>query len=412
MHDHGKVAFLCQIFPWVTQVFTFNEIEGLRANGIPLVVMAFKKPSRDVRAGFTPEMMASLDETIYIPFPLSFQGLWLQLRGFLSHPLRYLRLFWKVLNGKFFHFSSPVLRIHAVQDFLRGICIGVLLRNNNFRHIHAEFGDHASTSAWVAHKYSGIPFSFRSHATFNPQLIQNKLSDASFVLCVSEFERRRLIAWGQMKKDERIFLEYLGVDTERWRPEVQPEASLEKGLVLSVGTLVELKGHEYLIRACRILKDDGVQFRTLIIGEGPECSRLETLIERLDLLQEIEMRRYCDNDEVRSLMRRSSIFCLPSVVTKNGDADGIPVVLMEAMALEKACVSTRVAGIPELILDGVNGLLVEPRDSLALAQALRSLLEEPVLRKELGEAARSQILQNFSLKKNAARSAIYFQDSP
>lgn len=411
MNDHRKVAFVCHIFPWITQTFTYNEVEALKENGIPLVVMAFKKPSPDVYGKLTAGMLASLKHTVYIPFPLSYRGLLLQLQGFLRRPFRYIGLFWQVLNGKFANFSNFNLRLHSIVDFMRGICIGMLLKDSGFRHIHAEFGDHASTSAWVAHKYADVPFSFRSHATFNPQLIQNKVSDADFVLCVSEFEKRQLASWGKSSRSNRIFVEYLGVDIEHWQPDTKVSCVDGDELILSVGTLIELKGHEYLIKACRFLKERSVKFRLIIVGEGSEYGRLMRLREELDLRLEVDFRSYCDINEVRKLMHQASVFCLPSVVTSCGDSDGIPLVLMEAMAVGKACISTKVAGIPELIVDGANGLLVEPRDPEALAKAIETVLIDRRLREELGRSARSQIVQKFNLKKNASRSAVYFRDN-
>ncbi len=408
MKNPQKIAYLCHVYPWITQTFIFNEIKELKANLDSLQVIAFKQPSPADRSKLTPEMRASLRDTVYLPTVLSHDSLHSCLFSFSHYPDLFLSIFFQVLFGRYQRFSTAKLRFQSVQDFLRGIFLGKFLQENDFSHVHAEFANHTATSAWVAHNLTGISFSFRNHTCYNPQIISRKVRDAKFVLSISEFDRQQLLSWSEGAEAHKVFVDYLGVDVERWQGDDRNVE--EQGLILSIGTLIEKKGHKYLITACHLLKNNRIPFRTIIVGEGPEHARLRDLTNRLRLNEGVEIRNYCTNDEVRKLVHQASIFCLPSVTSKDGDSDGIPIVLMEAMAAAKACVSTSVAGIPELITHGENGFLAEPRDSSGLAEILGSLLEDGHLRQKLGASARSSIVERFNLKRNVARTARYFLD--
>lgn len=378
-----KIAYLCHIYPWITQTFIFNEIKGLKANRVPLQVVAFKRPKDEDFAKLTPEMQASTKEAIYLRLVWAWECLCSQLKTFIHHPWLYLLIFCRVLTGSYITFSTFKLRLHAIQDFLRGVYLGTFLRQRKFTHVHAEFANHSATSAWVAHKLTGIPFSFRSHTDCNSQLIGNKIADAAFVFCISEYDKKYLISLNGACDAGKLIVDYLGIDVEQW----QPDNSVveEDSLILCVATFGDTKGQEYLMRACHLLKERGISFRTLLVGEGPDREMIYHLIDTLQLQAYVTIACYKPHNDVLKLMQKAVVFCLPCIVSNRGFMDGIPIVLMEAMSLGKACVSTTVSGIPELIEHGRSGLLVEPRDPEALAQSIEELLKNAELRNRLGK---------------------------
>jgi len=213
-----------------------------------------------------------------------------------------------------------------------------------------------------------------------------------------------LLSWSNKEFAEKIYTVYLGPPIHLRKSETEEENS-----ILSIGTLGEKKGHEFLIRACKILKENNLYFRCIIIGDGPEKQRLEQRVKEWGLAGIVEITGYKPYAAVKEMIEKCSVFALPCIITKRYDMDGIPVVLMEAMALGKACVSTPVSGIPELIEDNINGLLVPQRDSLALAEALKLLLQDKQLRARLGTAASQKISRDFNLTINMRREADIFR---
>src|SRR5262249_50035853 len=154
----------------------------------------------------------------------------------------------------------------------------------------------------------------------------------------------------------------------------QPPTPNVVPLILSVGTLIPEKGFEYVIRACRLLWDQGIEQQCLIVGDGPDRAKLEELIRLLDLSGRVTLSPYQPQEELRKLFLQAAVFTLPCIFPLNGNVDVIPLVLQEAMAMGRPVVSTPVSGIPELIRDGVNGLLAPEKDDEALAQALARIL--------------------------------------
>ena len=187
----------------------------------------------------------------------------------------------------------------------------------------------------------------------------------------------------------------------------------ERPIILAVGRLVEKKGYPYLIEACRILASRGYDFRCLIVGGGPQEPLLRKLIGQgspadassaeNDLSESVKMVGRVFQQDLLDYLEQADVFCLPCVVASDGDMDGIPNTLMEAMAMEIPTVSTTISGIPELIQDGRTGLLVPPKDAVALAEAIAALLDNNKLGYALGKAGRIRVMEEFEIGKNVDR---------
>jgi len=231
-----------------------------------------------------------------------------------------------------------------------------------------------------------------------------KISMARFVSTCSTYNQRYLAALVDQQLGERIRHINYGLNL-RGLPSKAPTAFEQPGppLILTVARLVEKKGLIYLLRACKVLKDQGYDFTCRVVGEGPLRPVLEQEIREHELNDRLELWGAETNERVIQMYQEATIVTLPCIISKNGDRDGLPLALIEASYIGVPVVSTTVAGIPELITPEVNGLLVPPEDSIALAGALARLLEDPLLRRRLAVAGQQIIASQFDLAHNAGQ---------
>ncbi len=224
------------------------------------------------------------------------------------------------------------------------------------------------------------------------------MSSASFVATCTSYNLAHLSTLVNGEVKHKIKCIYHGLDTTAY-PAVA-EISSEKLRLVAVGQLKEKKGFQYLLQACRQLKDQGYDFECTIIGEGPLHAVLDEQIQALDLKGMVSLCGALPHQEVIRKYQQAAIFVLPAVLGADGDRDGIPNVILEALAMELPVVSTAHSGIPEVIQDGVNGLLVPPTDVSALAQAIARLIEAPSLRSRFGSKGRQVVVEKFDLAHN------------
>jgi glycosyltransferase involved in cell wall biosynthesis len=260
--------------------------------------------------------------------------------------------------------------------------------------------------AWLL----GVPFSFTGHATdlFRDRVaLRDKIRRAEFISCISTFHRDLFLRNGA--RPEQLHLVYCGIDTSQFH---LPAASRDKETlrILSSGRLVEKKGFDDLIAACRILRDQGVDFECIIAGSGPLQAQLQSQVERDGLQEHVQVTgEALMQEEICGFMHGGDLYCLPCVWAADGDVDGLPQMLMEAMASGLPVVSTRLVGIPDLVVHGRSGWLVEPRRPEDLAAALLRLAQEPELRERLAAEGRRRVEQVFNLDTCLAPLIAYFR---
>jgi glycosyltransferase involved in cell wall biosynthesis len=232
--------------------------------------------------------------------------------------------------------------------------------------------------------------------------LRQKVEQAKFILCISNFCRSQLMRIAAPEHWDKMRVVRLGVDLNVFLPMppgLEPDLGLE---ILCVGRLVPSKGQLILLRACAILLSRGREIRVRMVGDGPDLQHLQSFAEQEGIPTVFEGAK--SHDETRQLLGRADIFALASF------AEGVPVALMEAMAMEVPCVSTSIAGIPELIRDGLDGLLVPASDAEALAAALERLAEDPLLRRSLGLAGRKRVHDLYNLPENVSSLASVFRE--
>ena len=279
--------------------------------------------------------------------------------------------------------------------------LGPRLRERGIRHVHAHFGGMAARTAWMLNKLHGFSYSFTGHANDifcdNDFPVTNEMlvRGAKLVVTETDFARR----WMEEKYPfarGRIARVFNGVAVDGFAPRVSAGAVPR---IVSVGRSVEKKGFPDLIEACRILRERGRTFECAIIGGGPLDTILQTRIERANLAGIVQLLGPRPQGEVRELLASSQVFALASVPESGGGSDNLPTVIAEAMLAGMPVVSTRIAGIPEMVADGESGFLVPPKDPAALAAGIEKLLADPALATRLGARGRDLAVEKFAIEK-------------
>ncbi|MCA9264555.1 MAG: glycosyltransferase, partial [Planctomycetales bacterium] len=350
--DMQKIGYVLKVFPRLSQTFVINELQAHQRAGVDITIFSLKPPKdRDI------QLVAP-----GVDFPLEY------------------------LTGDEQQWA----------DELASRC-----RRLGITQLHAHFGNIATQTARLASQQTGIPYTFTAHALdifadkVDTRLLADKIRNSAGVVTVSQFNVRHLLqSYGR-----RAALVYNGMPLAELPFDDCPRA---ERLILGVGRLIEKKGFSHLVDACRELVNRGVSFRCEIIGDGPLEHSLRAQIDQLGLQDRVMLSGALAPPEVKKRIRQANILAAPCVVAKSGDRDGLPTVLLEAMALGTPCVSTDVTGIPEVIVDGLTGRQVSAGNSAQLASACQSLLEDDRIARQLARRARRLIEERFDSDRTAA----------
>lgn len=388
------VAYIVARYPQLYHTFIWREIRAVMARGVELTVV----PVVNHRA--TP---AELAKTANEPFAgrilrVSFIGLE-ALHGlahmFVHQPGICLRILSEIISGTW---RQPSALAKSLVLFPKSCAIARQFAARGVQHIHAHWSTHPTTCAYIVSRLTCIPFSFTTHAYDIYQdriLLEPKYRRAAFSVSecrhTIDFIADRIPSLDRSK----IHLIYNGLDLERdfggivCAPEPGPP------LILAVGRLVPTKGFNYLVEAARILFAEGRQLRVLIAGDGPDRKLLAELIGRDDLRGKVELAGPVSEAEVRALIARASATVVPACTPPHGFHDALPTIIMESMAVGTPVITTPVFGIPEVVTDGINGLLAPERDAVALAGAIKRLLDDPALGARLADEGRATVRRMF-----------------
>lgn len=401
------VGYILKMFPRFSETFILNEILELERRGVRVVVFSMKIPNESMRQPRLAELQA---RTHLIPDIGGFLA-WKRLRDhlvlLLRSPLTYV---------KAFHFAFGRGTSAAWKKFWVAPSIAAIARREGVEHFHAHFASGPARQAKFASLVSGIPFSFTAHAKDlywkghnhgSNNKLKKRVRLASFVITISEYNRRFVHSLNFKVPRRRVVTLYNALNLKVWpyrRPDGLPILGSPKArpLILAVGRLVSKKGFDVLLAACRELKGQGEPFRCVIAGDGPERARLESLVSRYNLQDFVELPGSIPQDRLAEhYYLQACVLVQPSVVDEDGDQDGIPTVILEALALGLPVVATDVSGIAEAVIPGVTGLLAQPGDARALADAIRALLADRTIVARLSRQGRELVEHRFDLQKNA-----------
>jgi glycosyltransferase involved in cell wall biosynthesis len=382
------LGLLVKVFPKLSETFVLEEVLGLERLGLSLRLYALADASDAIQHAAVGRIAAAV---VRVPaLSMRTPGQW---AGFaLRHLRQFVRAPWRYACA----LCQAAQRGRAGwADFARAGWLASRLRDDGVQHLHTHFISTPADVAELVSKLSGMPFSISAHAKdiylADAADLRRKLEAARFTVTCTEFNCRRLCEAAPRAQVQRM---YHGIDLGVFHPRVRRATGLAP-LILSVGRLRAKKGLDTLIDACRLLRDRDVLFRCEIVGYGEEQARLQALIERDGLGDRVTLSGKLVREDVIERYARAAVYVQPSRIAADGDRDGIPNVLLEAMAVGLPVVASRVSGIPELVRHRDNGLLVAADDALALADSIAELIGDPGLCAQLGRQARAMVSRHF-----------------
>ncbi|HEX9050134.1 MAG TPA: glycosyltransferase, partial [Anaeromyxobacter sp.] len=369
----APVAYVVSRFPAITETFVLEEIRDLRARGVEVEVFPlFGASGGEVHAAWR-----ALAPHTHYHAALSWELLAAQAHWARRRPGAYLRAWWDALRATA---PSRKLLVRAPIVIAKAALVARRIEALGVRHVHAHFATHPALAAWVVHALAGTPYSFTAHAHdlyVDTAMLREKVAGARFVVTISEFNRAFLERLCGPDAARKLHVVRCGVDLSEFEPRARRAPDVPT--FVCVASLRPYKGHAVLLDACRLLRDRGVRARVLLVGDGELRRRLAARVASDGLAGTVELLGARPHEEIPALLAGATAMVLPSVRARDGQMEGIPVALMEAMAAGVPVIATRLSGIPELVEDGASGLLVPERDAAALAGAMARLAGDPAL---------------------------------
>lgn len=389
-----RIAYLTGEYPRATDTFIQREVAALRQLGVEIQTFAVRRPHTREAGGA--ELKAERARTIYL-IPCTLVSL------LLSH-LRILRIsprrYWSALRLAL-RTSSPGLKALAFQlyYFAEAGMLAEHIRRLGLTHVHNHFANSSCSVTMLAAEMGGFTFSFTMHGSaifFEPKRwrIDEKIRRARFVACISYFSRSQGMIFAPVETWDRMHIVHCGIEPDRYIPAT---ASGEGHRLLYVGRIAAVKGLPALLRALAIVRAGRPDVRLVVVGDGPDRAMLEGMARDMNIAECVAFLGYRSQEQLCGHLRETDVFVMSSF------AEGVPVVLMEAMASTVPVVATRIAGVGELVEDGVSGFIVPPGDPDSLAEKIEMLLADGALRARFGAAGRARVVEQFDVRKEAAK---------
>ncbi|WP_101776359.1 glycosyltransferase family 4 protein [Pasteurella oralis] len=315
---------------------------------------------------------------------------------------------WGIMTQGFSQLSDFAIKLESAKGTIHEIAQSILLaleiKKRGIQHLHAHFGTQATTVARQAAIFADITYTFTAHAKDiyyqyeQSTELGQKMHDASATVTVSDYNLTYLREKYGSDAASAVRI-YNGMDLSKFPYQSFHSPNRQ---ILAVGRLVPKKGFSVLLDALAILKQRNIDMRCTLVGDGTLREQLQAQIDALNISDIVQMVGPMPQPEIIKFMRSANMMIAPSVISEDGDRDGLPTVLLESMALGTPVISTHVAGIPELVQDGITGLCVQPNDPTALADAIQCLLADVELCKTLSYQARALIEREYDEDKNVA----------
>lgn len=370
-----------------------NELHQLTRHKIPFKLHAMRRPGEHFHAS---QWALDMDRSTNALYPVKLPAV---LAALLLAPFCFGGRFWAALfNAIFSKRESLRVRIAGLAHFAVACLWARQLRHQEVSLIHSQWIHSGGTITMYAAWLLGKPFSFTGHAAdlFRERCaLQDKVDRAAFIVCISEFHKDLFMKMGA--SPDKLHIVYCGIDVSMFTAKPQ-KATGSISHIISAGRLVDKKGFEYLIDACALLRDQKVEFKCTIAGSGPLDNALKQRVIDRNLQQIVNVTgNALKQEQIPQFMNSGDIYCLPCVWAKDNDVDGLPQMLMEAMACGVPCVSTKLVGIPDLLIQGKTGLLVEPNEAKQLADAIDVLIHDQQLQHELVTHGVAHVKKQFDL---------------
>lgn len=392
------IAYLMSRFPKLTETFVLYEMLELRRLQFLTVVM----PLRLERESAAHPEVREMEGDIFPASLLSWRTGMINLKWLVRHPVRYLSTALRAAAGAFG--GHIKFFCGAIVYFPAAVVFADTAQRLGVTHIHAHFANHPAMVAWMMHRLCGISYSFTAHGTdlhVDQHMLREKALDAAFSVTISDYNIRFIAERCGEETAQKFEVIRCGTDLFLFKPREKPKAPGGPFEILCVASFRPCKGHGVLIDACAQLRARGVDFRCRLVGYGSREKEIVKRIKELKLTGNIIVEGAKPRPEVVRMLGESDALLLTSIQTRRGSREGIPVALMEGMACGLPVVASRISGIPELVEEGVSGLLFTPGNATEAADALERLANDPEMRFRMGRAARIRVEESYDLVKNA-----------
>lgn len=397
-----SLAYLVSSYPALSMAWLLREVLQLRSMGLRIEVAAVNAPDRPLDA-MTPVEAEEAKRAYHLKshgVQGAVQAHWHAMARHTAGYLRGLRLV-AALGG-----LDLRSLLYNFLYFTEGLMVGTWMARNGQRHLHVHLASQGATVGMYTKRVFGCGLSITVHGPdefydVRGQYLAEKIVAADFICCISDYARSQLMRLSPYEQWSKLIVSRLGVDSMLFQPRPHRHAP-DPFEILCVGRLTPAKGQHLLISAVQRLMEQGHAVRLRLVGDGPDAASLRQQAANFAGPEAVVFEGAVNQDRIRELYSMADAFCIPSF------AEGIPVVLMEAMAMEIPCVTTHITGIPELIRDGTDGLLVAPSDVEGLVCALASLIEDSELRLRLGGNGRKRVMEHYDLTRSVQRLAHIF----
>jgi glycosyltransferase involved in cell wall biosynthesis len=397
-----RLGYLVSRYPAISHTFILREVMELRKLGISIDVASINGLDRPADK-LTADEQTEAARTFYVKQAGLLGALSAQVACWMRSPVAAFRALRFAMS-----LAGSDLRglAYSLFYFLEAAMIGEWMRSKQLTHLHVHFATPAATVGLILTKLCPYTLSITVHGPDEfydvpGYHLQQKIAASRLLCTIGMFARSQLLKISPVSEWHKVAVTPLGVDPDVFVP-APVRANPEPFEVLCVGRLVPAKGQHILLNAAKRLHRENRTIRLRFVGDGPDRASLEQEAHEAGISDVVVFEGAVNQDRIRDLYRRADVFALASF------AEGIPVVLMEAMAMQIPCVTTWITGIPELIRDGVDGLLVPPSDESALAFAIARLMDDMGLRERIGQAARLRVIEKYHLQKNVERLAAVF----
>jgi len=389
-----RIAYMTGQYPRATDTFIQREVAALRSRGVHVQTFSIRKPASKENVG--PEQEAERERTFYVLPPCPWAMFTSHLRLLLGNPRRYFRALRTMLTVR-----PPGLKAFVWQCayFAEAGIVARRVRELGIVHLHNHFSNSSCSVAMLSAEMGGFTFSFTMHGPaefYEPKYwrVDEKVRRAKFVACISHFARSQAMVFAPQEHWGKLHVVHCGVSPEQFEPRRHEGRGSR---LLFVGRLAAVKGLPVLLEAVAHLAKDRQDVTLVVAGDGPDRAKLEAQAKRLGIGSRVEFRGYQSQAQVREVLRQTDVFAMASF------AEGVPVVLMEAMAAGVPVIATRIAGVPELVEDGVSGFLVPPGEPQTIAEKAAMLLDNAELRNRFGAAGRAKVEREFNIATEALR---------
>ncbi len=388
-----KIAYILAQFPSISETFIQREITALKNEGFAVTIFALRRPDGEITHPGSAELVGS---TEYRPALFSAAMFMSNIYWWWAAPVECLAMLGRVMAG---NWRRPIVMLKTLLNFPAALYFARIAKKHDARHVHAHFAFIPADIAMIVAEMLEVNYSISAHAwdiyTQNAAALSGKIKNSAFVATCTEHGRSRLVDMLPHIPEGRIVTVRHGLDMSKFRPD-DPEHCT----ILAVGRLVEKKGFRYLVEACQILKQERRRFKCLIAGDGPMKELLNDMIAGYDLDDFVSLEGAMSEEQLAELYERATVLVVPSIVTANGDMDGLPNVILEALAMKVPVVASAISAIPELIINGETGFLAPQGSQKAMAKRIAMLLDDPDLRRRIGENGRTKVESDYDISMN------------